>query len=38
MKRRFFKRVYRRRWQIESLILRHKLVMGITLRGRRYPT
>lgn len=38
MKRRFFKHVYRRRWQIESLISRHKRVLGISLPARQPPT
>ena len=34
MHQRFFKQVYRQRWQIESLISRHKRVLGVTLRAR----
>jgi hypothetical protein len=36
MKRRFFKRVYRQRWQVESLFSRHKRVLGATLRARTW--
>jgi hypothetical protein len=36
MKRRFFKRVYRQRWQVESLFSRHKRVLGATLRARKW--
>jgi hypothetical protein len=35
-KRRFFKRVYGQRWQVESLISRHKRVLGATLRARKW--
>ena len=38
MKRRFFKQIYRRRWQIESLISRHKRILGSTLRARLVQT
>jgi hypothetical protein len=38
MKRRFFRCVYHRRWQIESLISRHKRVLGVTLRARLTTT
>jgi hypothetical protein len=38
MKRCFFKLIYRRRWQIESLISRHKRILGSTLRARRVQT
>lgn len=34
MKRRFFKRVYRQRWQIESQISRHKRLLRVALRAR----
>ncbi len=38
MQRRFFRRVYRQRWQIESLISRHKRRLGSALRSRTWPT
>ena len=38
MKRRFFRQVYRQRWQIESLISRHKRRLGSALRSRTWPT
>jgi hypothetical protein len=38
MKRRFFKHIYARRWQIESLISRHKRLLGVSLRARRPRT
>ncbi len=37
MKRRFFRRVYRQRWQIESLISRLKRRLGSALRSRTWP-
>lgn len=36
MKRRFFKRVYRQRWQVEGLFSRHKRLLGATLRARKW--
>ncbi len=36
MKIRFFNRVYRQRWQIESLISRHKRLLGAALRARKW--
>ena len=36
MKRRFFTRVYRQRWQVESLFSRHKRLLGATLRARKW--
>ncbi|MBI3796957.1 MAG: transposase [Deltaproteobacteria bacterium] len=36
MKRRFFKRVYRYRWQVESLISRHKRVLAAAVRARKW--
>jgi DDE family transposase len=38
MKRRFFRRLYGQRWQIESLISRHKRLFGVALRARRPAT
>jgi Transposase DDE domain len=38
MKRRFFTRVYRQRWQVESLFSRHKRVLGDALRARQGRT
>ncbi len=38
MKRRFLRRVYHQRWQIESLISRHKRRLGSALRARRWQT
>lgn len=34
MRRRFHKRKYRQRWQVESIISRHKRRLGSALRGR----
>jgi transposase len=34
MRRRFFKRVYGQRWQVESAISRHKRRLGSALRAR----
>jgi Transposase DDE domain len=36
MKRRFLKRIYRQRWQVESLFSRHKRGLGATLRARKW--
>lgn len=36
MKRRFFKRIYGQRWQVESAISRHKRRLGAALRCRRW--
>lgn len=38
MKRRFFKRVYGQRWQVESAISRNKRRLGAELRARRWPS
>lgn len=38
MKRRFFKHLYGQRWQIESLISRHKRILGVALRARHAVT
>jgi hypothetical protein len=38
MKRRFHSQVFRQRWQIESLISRHKRLLGSALRARRWTT
>jgi hypothetical protein len=36
MKRRFPKRIYGNRWQVESVISRHKRLLGSALRSRNY--
>ena len=36
MRKRFFKRVYRQRAQVESVIARHKRLLGATLRARTW--
>jgi hypothetical protein len=36
MKRRFPKRIYRHRWQVESVISRHKRLLDSALRARNY--
>ena len=36
MKRRFLKGVYGQRWQVESVISRHKRLLGSALRARDY--
>jgi transposase len=36
MRRRFFKRVYGQRWQVESAISRHKRRLGSALRARSW--
>ncbi len=38
MKKRFFGRIYRQRWQIESLISRHKRRLGAALHSRTWRT
>lgn len=38
MKKRFFCRIYHQRWQIESLISRHKRRLGTALRSRTWRT
>ncbi len=38
MKRRFFRRLYGQRWQVESAISRHKRRLGSALRARRWPS
>jgi hypothetical protein len=38
MKRRFFRRVYHQRWQVESLISRHKRRLGSALHSRIWRT
>lgn len=37
MKRRFFKRVYGQRWQVESVFSRHKRLLGAALSSRSFP-
>lgn len=38
MRKRFFKRVYRQRAPVESIISRHKRLLGATLRARTWRT
>lgn len=38
MRKRFFKRIYRQRAQVESVISRHKRLLGATLRARTWRT
>ena len=38
MRKRFFKRLYRQRAQVESVISRHKRLLGATLRARTWRT
>lgn len=38
MKRRFPRRVYGQRWQVESAFSRHKRLLGSALRARRWPS
>jgi transposase len=38
MRKRFFKRIYRQRAHIESVISRHKRLLGATLRARTWRT
>jgi hypothetical protein len=37
MRRRFHKRKYGQRWQVESAISRHKRLLGAALRSRSFP-